>query len=83
MKKTIMALVLALLVAQVVAGAALSSGPVAGCPTGFTPMMVMDMTDPIHRHIGTSADQNGDGWICMKHISNTVHLHIDNAVSFR
>ena len=32
-----------------------------------------------HKHVGTSTDLNGDGWICVKHVaSDGVHVHIDN-----
>ncbi len=31
-----------------------------------------------HRHIGSNTDRNGDGYICVKHISTDKHLHIDN-----
>jgi len=35
-----------------------------------------------HRHAGTSADQNGDGFVCMKPGTpdESIHVHIDNNV---
>jgi hypothetical protein len=42
--------------------------------------MVMDHSDHHHMHVGTDADLNGDGWICMKPVTPTekVHVHVDN-----
>lgn len=36
--------------------------------------------DHPHHHVGTDIDRNGDGWICVKHVSRdgSVHVHIDN-----
>jgi hypothetical protein len=33
-------------------------------------------------HAGTDADQNGDGFICVKHVTpgENIHVHIDNNV---
>ena len=54
------------------------------CPTGFTLVMAMhhDDHEHHHRHVGTSVDQNVDGYICMKAITpdETIHVHIDNRV---
>ena len=36
-----------------------------------------------HRHIGSNTDRNGDGYICVKHISDDKHLHIDNNVPLK
>lgn len=55
----------------------------AGCPVGFHPHNIMDQDDhagSMHQHAGTAADQNGDGVICAKHTSTTVHVHVDNAI---
>ena len=50
------------------------------CPPGFHLEAVMHDHDPEHKHVGTSADQNGDGYICVKHVtpSGSIHVHIDN-----
>ena len=52
------------------------------CPPGFTREMHMHHEDHEHVHVGTSADQNGDGYICMKRIKpdGSIHVHIDNNV---
>jgi hypothetical protein len=56
----------------------------SNCPPGFTLEMHMHHEDHEHEHIhvGTSADQNGDGYICMKPITpdGSIHVHIDNNV---
>jgi hypothetical protein len=52
-----------------------------GCPKPFGEPHPAHPHDLHHeRHIGTDADQNGDGYICVKHISPDKHLHIDNNV---
>lgn len=85
-----MLFVLALFLAQFLAlaafavpGSAQTDAPLAGCPDEerFELMKIMDH-EHMHRHIGTEADQNGDGWICMYHIDNNFHLHFDNTVPF-
>lgn len=54
------------------------------CPPGFMLEMHMHHEDHEHEHVhvGTSADQNGDGYICMKPITpdGSIHVHIDNNV---
>ena len=62
------------------------SEPIAGCPTGFHLHMLGDHHEGDgHVHVGTEADQNGDGWVCARHVSSdgAIHVHIDNAVRFR
>jgi hypothetical protein len=58
--------------------------PVVGCPVGFHLHLAGDHDDHHgpHRHVGTDADLNGDGWICVKHITpdESIHVHIDNNV---
>jgi hypothetical protein len=54
------------------------------CPSGFTLEMAMHHEDHehLHQHVGTSADQNGDGYICMKPVTpgSTIHVHVDNSL---
>jgi hypothetical protein len=54
----------------------------SNCPPGFTLEMHMHHEDHEHEHVhvGTSADQNGDGYICMKPITpnGSIHVHTDN-----
>jgi hypothetical protein len=56
----------------------------SNCPPGFSLEMHMHHEDHEHEHVhvGTSADQNGDGYICMKPITpdGSIHVHIDNNV---
>lgn len=62
------------------------SDPAAGCPNGFHLHEAGHPHDgEAHFHAGTAADQNGDGWVCAKHVSvdGSIHVHIDNAVSSR
>lgn len=63
-----------------------SDGQVGGCPGKFELHMAMDHDgDHEHQHVGTDTDRNGDGLICVKHISvdGTIHVHIDNNVPLR
>jgi hypothetical protein len=62
---------------------AAAADPVGGCSPGFELHAAMHHEgDHMHPHVGTDADQNGDGWICVKHLDtpNAIHVHIDNNV---
>lgn len=81
MKKLLFALLLVLLLTQFAVPAALAAEEPAGtCPVGFSLAMVMDHDVHHHQHIGTDTDLNGDGFICMRHITpgGNIHLHVDN-----
>lgn len=54
--------------------------PAGSCPSGFTLHKAMEHEAHPHQHVGTSADLNGDGYICMKHVtpSGKIHVHVDN-----
>lgn len=66
---------------------ALSSNSVAlaadgSCPSGFTLVEAMhhDDHEHHHQHVGTSVDQNFDGYICVKPVTpdEAIHVHVDN-----
>lgn len=68
----------------VVAVPGFAQEPIGECPNGFHLHAAMEHHDgEAHHHAGTDADQNGDGWICARHVSadGTVHVHVDNNVS--
>ena len=46
-------------------------------PPGFSLEEVMDH-EHHHQHVGTSTDQNGDGHVCMKHVTPDEMIHVDN-----
>lgn len=71
-------LVLALSTAPVAQAATM---PVAGCPTGFMLMSVMDHDAMEHTHVGLKVDLNGDGYLCMRPATSTIHVHMDNMVA--
>jgi hypothetical protein len=55
--------------------------PLGGCPDGFHLHHTMDHDEEHehqHRHIGLDADLNADGYMCARHLSNDLHVHIDN-----
>lgn len=86
MKRGLIVLVLALVL--VMAFSALpvgASGEQGSCPTGWHEHPVGHHDDSgehhgEHRHVGTDADQNGDGLICVKHVgpNGSIHVHTDN-----
>ena len=79
-KKLFFAVVLAALLAVLIVPAALADEPAGSCPTGFTLEMAMDHDAHHHQHVGTDTDLNGDGFICMKHVTpdESIHVHVDN-----
>lgn len=81
MKKMIAILMLAVVVALSASSVAqAASMPVGGCPTGFTLMEVMPHDDMEHMHAGLKVDLNGDGYLCMREATSTIHVHMDNVV---
>lgn len=86
-KRTIQATFVSMLLLTALSHPALAqSVPIAGCPNGFQLHETHNHHDmDLHRHVGTSADRNQDGWICVKHVSpdGSIHVHIDNAVKHR
>jgi len=80
-KKILFALLLVILLSQFAVVNVLAAGePIGSCAPGFTLMMAMDHDVHHHQHVGTDTDLNGDGWICMKHVTpvEKIHLHVDN-----
>jgi len=79
MKKLMFALLLVMLISQFAVPVALAAdAPAGSCPSRFELARAMDHDEHHHQHVGTDADLNGDGWICMKHVRPEIHLHIDN-----
>ena len=82
-KKAVFLLVLVLVLTPLGTSVAFAANGSA-CPEGFQLEMAMhhDDHEHQHRHVGTSADKNGDGFICMKPITpdGSIHVHIDNSV---
>ena len=80
-KKLLFALLLVVLLSQFALSTVFAAGEPAGsCAPGFTLMMMMEHDEHQHQHVGTDTDLNGDGFICMKHVTETIHLHLDNNV---
>ena len=80
-KKLVFALMLVMLISQFAVPTALAAGePTGSCAPGFTLETAMEHDMHHHQHVGTHADQNGDGYICMKPVTPTgkIHVHVDN-----
>ena len=80
-KKLVFALLLALFLSQFAVPTVYAVGePSSNCAPGFTLEMAMAHDDYHHLHAGTDADQNGDGYICMKPVttSGKIHVYVDN-----
>ena len=81
LKKLIFALILVMLLSQFAVPAVFAAGePTGSCAPGFILAMVMEHDNHHHKHVGTDADQNGDGYICMQPVtsSGNIHVHVDN-----
>lgn len=82
-KKLALALLLVALLSQFAVSTVFAMGePTGGCASGFTLEMAMEHDDHHHKHAGTDADLNGDGYVCMKPVTpnGSVHVHVDNTV---
>ena len=80
-KKLVLALTLVVLVAQFAVPIVFAADEPAGsCPRGFMLEQVMPHDEHHHQHVGTSADHNGDDYVCMKHVTpdERIHVHVDN-----
>ncbi len=80
-KKILFAFLLVVLLSQFAVPTVFAAGESSGrCAQGFTLEMAMVHNNHHHRHVGTDADKNGDGYICMKPVtpSGKIHVHVDN-----
>ena len=80
-KKLIFALILVMLISQFVVPTVLAAGePTGSCAPRFTLGMALEHDTHHHQHVGTDADLNGDGYICMRPVtsSGNIHVHVDN-----
>lgn len=80
-KKLLFAFLLVVLLSQFAVSTVFAAGePSGSCAPGFTLMLAMEHDQHEHQHVGTDADLNGDGYICMKPVTNLgkIHVHVDN-----
>jgi hypothetical protein len=55
--------------------------PAGSCPAPFELHHFMEHSgEHMHVHIGVDQDLNGDGYICMLPVTDTLHLHVDNTL---
>lgn len=85
MKKIIVAVLLtSVLMVSLAAPVLAANGqpPQGSCPPGFETHMMGGHGDHDHHdhHIGLKVDLNGDGLICVKHLKNGLHVHVDNVI---
>lgn len=79
--RILLMLILVLASLLMVSTAFASNGdPVGGCPGKFELHPFMDHEEHEAHHIGLAQDLNGDGWICVQHLSNGLHVHMDNVL---
>lgn len=74
------ALLVAVMLVIATSSLALAQPPVGGCPTGFELHHVGHHEDHHDHHIGLRFDLNNDGEICVKHLKNGLHVHVDNVI---
>jgi len=82
-KRLVFALLLVVVLSQFAASTAYAMGePAGGCAPGFTLEMAMDHDNHHHKHVGTDADQNGDGYLCVQPVApgGEIHVHVDNTL---
>ena len=86
LKKLMFALMLVMLLSQFAFSTAFAAGePADLCAPGFTLEMAMEHDDhQHHRHAGTDADLNGDGYVCVRPVtpSGGIHVHTDNNLPY-
>ena len=87
MKKVTYLILLVALLSLTVATIAYAEGnePVGNCPDGWNlhmPMNHGNHGDHSHQHVGNDSDQNGDGYVCGKHVGKDgkIHVHTDNNI---
>lgn len=78
-------LVVVVIAVSTVSIVAASGTPIGGCAGNFHLHEVMDPDhdhEGPHQHVGNDRDQNGDGWICVKHVgvNGSIHVHTDNNI---
>ena len=83
MKKAVKIILITAMLATFLAVPALAAPqgpPVGTCPAGFKIHNFMDHAEHHEDHIGITLDLNQDGFICVKHLSNGLHEHMDNVL---
>lgn len=82
MKKRILLITFLIILVLLLTGTAFASHgePAGSCPSGFHLHHFMEHHDGAHQHIGVERDLNGDGWTCAKHVTEELHVHVDNRV---
>lgn len=85
MKKIFSVMVVVLLMSILLAGTANAEElPVGSCPNGYALEMFMEHTEPhMHHHLGLAQDLNADRFICMRIVSEDLHVHVDNSLPLR
>jgi hypothetical protein len=85
MHKVILIFMVVVLAAAYLAAPALAArqGPPQGtCAPGFEMHHFMDHQEHHKHHIGLAEDLNQDGHICVRHLPNGLHVHVDNVLPY-
>ena len=86
MKRLFTALMLMMLLSMSIVPVASADHTDKGCPDHFVLHDIAEHDQHHqghHHHVGSDADRNGDGHICVKPLPNGKHLHIDNNVPIK
>jgi hypothetical protein len=85
MQRVMMVVLVMMLLTVFVAvpGQAARQGPPQGtCAPGFEMHHFMDHQEHHEHHIGLAEDLNQDGHICVRHLPNGLHVHVDNVLPY-
>ena len=84
MKKSVHIFLIVMVLSLFMVNAAFASHgePAGSCPPAFELHHMMEHNgEHMHQHIGADQDFNGDGYLCVKHLPNDFHLHVDNSIT--
>jgi hypothetical protein len=85
MQRVMMVVLVMMLLTVFVAvpGQAARQGPPQGtCAPGFEMHHFMDHQEHHEHHIALAEDLNQDGYICVLHLPNGLHVHVDNVLPY-
>jgi hypothetical protein len=84
MKNTVFVVLMVVVLASSLVPSTFAAGapPRGSCPPGFE-LHGVGQHEAHDHHVGLTVDLNGDNKICVKHVSEERHVHMDNVVRHR